>query len=60
METEKTIAEKLKAKKEITVYEKAAKEFGVQVSYVYMIANSSRKPTRGKGKEIKEWLEAQV
>lgn len=55
----KTIAERIKAKRS-SPYKEAARLFGVTEHYVYMIADGSRKATRGKGRKIKEWLEKQI
>lgn len=44
-------------KKNKTVYQQVADEFGVTVDYVGKIARSQRTPKRQKGLQIKEKLE---
>ena len=60
METEKTILEKLKEWKATNPLKEAAVKFEVSYNYVWLIANGARQSERGKGKQIREWLETQV
>lgn len=55
----KTIAERINEKRAYP-YKEAARLFDVTYDYVRMIAAGRRKATRGKGCEIKEWLEKQL
>jgi len=43
-----------------TPYKEACEKFGTSYMYVYQIAAGTRVPVRGKGLEIKKWLEAYV
>lgn len=52
----KTLVEKLKAKN-LTIYQKVAREFGTSELYVGQIARGWRKPQRGMGLKIKQRLE---
>lgn len=56
----KTIAEKINKLRGGSIYTSTAARFGVSYKYVWMIAAGRRKATRGKGREIKEWLEEQL
>ncbi len=51
---------KLKQRKKLTLYQRAAKEFDTGYCYVSQIASGTRKAIRGKGKKIKEWMEAEL
>ena len=55
----KTIAEIISERRTYP-YKEAAKKFDVTYDYVRMIAAGRRKADRGKGREIKEWLEQQL
>lgn len=56
----KTIAEKINELRRESIYAAAASRFGASYKYVWQIAHGERKATRGKGREIKEWLEKQI
>ena len=56
----KTIAQRINEKKEDSLYVLAASLFGCSYKYAWLIARGERKATRGKGREIKEWLEKQL
>ena len=58
MKTE--IAKKLKTIKPKTLSEQAAEKFCVSKSYVEKIIYGYRDSTRGKAKEIKQWLLEQI
>lgn len=57
---EGSIAARMKRVRAETLYQGAAKEFGVNYNYVCDIAGGYRKCDRGKAKGIKEWLEERV
>lgn len=56
----KTIAEKINELRGDSIYVSAASRFKVSYKYVWRIAHGERKAMRGKGREIKEWLEKQL
>ena len=56
----KTIAERINEQRNDSLYVRAAKRFGATYKYVWLIAMGKRKAIRGKGLEIKEWLESQL
>lgn len=55
----KTIAERIREKRTYP-YKEAARLFDVTYDYVRMIAAGRRKADRGKGREVKEWLDKQL
>ena len=55
----KTIAERISERRTYP-YKEASRKFDVTYDYVRMIAAGRRKANRGKGAEIKEWLEKQL
>ena len=55
----KTIAERINERRTYP-YKEAARKFDVTYDYVRNIAAGRRKADRGKGREIKEWLEQQL
>lgn len=56
----KTIFERVNELRGESLYKRAAMEFEVSYKYVWLIAHGRRKANRGKGREIKEWLEQQL
>lgn len=56
----KTIAERINEQRSDSIYVTAATKFDCSYKYVWQIARGERKATRGKGREIKEWLEKQL
>lgn len=56
----KTIAERIKDLRQDSLYKVGAAQFQTTYKYVWQVAHGRRKATRGKGREIKEWLEKQL
>ncbi len=55
----KTIADRINERR-VSLYVEACSRFGTSYKYVWQIARGERKATRGKGRDIKEWLEQQI
>lgn len=55
----KTIAERISERRTYP-YKEAARKFDVTYDYVLSIAAGRRKANRGKGRDVKEWLEKQL
>lgn len=56
----KTIAERIKELRHDSIYKVGAERFQTTYKYVWQVAHGRRKATRGKGRDIKEWLEMQL
>lgn len=55
-----SLSQKFKEKKNETVIKRASELFSVSQTYVYQIVSGERKATRGKGLEVKNWLEKEL
>lgn len=56
----KTIVDRINEQRTGGIYHQCAKQFKTSYRYVWQVAAGRRKATRGKGREIKEWLEKQL
>lgn len=56
----KTIVDRINEQRTGGIYYQCAKQFQTSYRYVWQVAAGKRKATRGKGREIKEWLEKQL